>query len=183
MKKDKKWGILIAIAIIVLIGIVVSIIFLTKDKNPSADGKEPNVNNTEKVDMNQILKAVNDLNAKFTKENLSENGSFIEQNDTCYQYLTDNSIYILEDIQKIYMSPFSESVPFNIVTSYYDDNVEVRRLYVCLPKDCELTTIEKFEIVKEDNLRKEIKLNSNIDATLIKTTDGWKLEKPIMICK
>lgn len=183
MKKDKKWGIIIAIIVIVVIAAAICVMILTKDKKSSANVKNPIVNNSESVDLNQILKAVNDINAKFTKESLSENGSFEEEEKICYQYITDNPIYIMEDIQKVYMNPFADPVPFNIVTSYYNDDVEVKRLYVCLPKNCEIASIENFEITKDDNLRKEIKLNSDNDAVLIKTGDGWKFEKPIMICK
>ncbi|MDE6284812.1 MAG: hypothetical protein K2M17_03625 [Bacilli bacterium] len=171
MKKKTKLSIL-GCAIIIILVILVSRI---TTKIPTAEIKKEL--ETKKF-LDTKIAEVNDLNAIFQKKNLTEEGSFAQNNgNTCYKYIGENKEVYIAKIKAVYVNPFLGYSNFNLV-----NNNQSNDLYACLPQDCQVKNIKNYEITEQT----ETSINVMIENTsyeMGKVNGEFRFIYPILVCE
>ena len=188
MKKIIK--IIIIVLVFILSGALIGyIIFKLNNKNDSNilnDNKTQSIKSDEEY-LKELIANVNKINANFIPSNLSTTDSYEKNNDysnkICYRYKGSNLEEVLDLIEKTYYILDNDSSMLDIVTSKEGTTPSKRILYVCLPTNCDIKKIDKYELISNDiQNTKLVKLNDNHEEYLKIINNDWKFYFPVDMC-
>lgn len=122
------------------------------------------------------LNAINDV--LYDNENLTTKGNF-DPNEffICYKYNKDNTSEYIKKLKEIYVTIPENDALIDIEKTKDDEDA----LYVCRPKNCEVTDIEEYKIVDE-NGKKSIVVGE-VKYGIQEQNGIWKFNNPIVYCK
>lgn len=130
------------------------------------------------------IKEINDINSFFANESLSENDSYEEIDGViCYNYNWDNSDELIDRIKSTYRNSFVNAPYFRLIKTISPDEKTEDNIYVCLPKDCQVGEIEKYEIAEENENIIQVRINLKYMESMSKIDGEWKFDNPIIVCK
>ena len=176
MKKN-----LIIISLIIgaiIVGSVVGFgIYKALNKSPLTEEDNQTVIKDDAIDRAVAsLNAVNDV--IYNEENLSIKGNR-NPNDffVCYKYNKEDASEYVKKIKDIYVSIEDNGGLIEIEKA--KDGKDA--LYVCRPKNCEVTDIGEYKIIEEDG-EKSI-LVGEVKYGIQEQNGVWKFNNPIVYCK
>lgn len=174
----KRIIIIISLIIAVIVGGVIGFgIYKALNKSSLPEEDNQTVIKDDAIDRAVAsLNAVNDV--IYDEENLSIKGNY-NPNDffVCYKYNKDDTNEYIKKIKDIYVS--IENTGGLIEIEKTKDGEDA--LYVCRPKNCEVTDIGEYKIIEEDG-KKSI-LVGEVKYGIQEQNGVWKFNNPIVYCK
>lgn len=176
----KKRIILITLLIILLCSVLFIIslkLFYGNDFNNDIElGVDSDDNEIQKV-----IAEVNNINKLFENIDINDPTKYVIDEKTCYSYKGNDIEENINRLNQLYISPFFENSYFNFSTSNKDESL-YQNLYLCIPFDCNVLSIDEYDILSEESDRKIIRID-NSEYIIKKDNNKWKFIFPIVICE
>lgn len=173
MKKNRILIILLVFAICIVI--TLTILKLTYKSKTNDNEEFTN-------QLQTLINNINEINKSFENIDLNDNSKYENDSASCYKYNGDNKEKLINLLYNTYINPFGDDGVFELVSFETQSGETEEDLYLCIPDECEIKTIDNYSVVNDNEDNKIIQIG-NGEYGLEKDDNNWKFVFPILNCK